>query len=59
MNHEPNVTFSAVIHQEAMKALRAGMPLENVIASLIHQAELLQLSLPVVNAMRDAGRNPA
>lgn len=54
----PNLTLSAVISGEVMKALRAGMPLENVIATLINQAEVLQVALPVVNAMRDAERSP-
>ena len=57
MNGSPNLTLSAVISGEVMKALRAGMPIENVIATLINQAEVLQISLPVVNAVRESGRS--
>lgn len=53
----PNLTPSAVISGEVMKALRAGMPLENIIATLINQAEVLQIALPVVIAVRDSGRS--
>lgn len=53
----PNLTLSAVISGEVMKALRAGMPLENIIATLINQAEVLQIALPVVIAVRDSGRS--
>lgn len=53
----PNLTLSAVISGEVMKALRAGMPLENVIATLINQAEVLQISMPVVTAIRESGRS--
>lgn len=49
----PNLTLSAVISGEVMKALRAGMALENIIATLINQAEVLQISLPVVKAISD------
>lgn len=59
MKTSPNLTLSAVISDEVMKALRAGMALESVIATLINQAEVLQISLPVVKAMRDAGRSPS
>ncbi len=52
----PNLTLSAVISGEVMKALRAGMALENIIATLINQAEVLQISLPVVKAISD-GKN--
>jgi len=55
----PNLTLSSVISGEVMKALRAGMSLESVIATLINQAELLQVSLPIVAAVRDSIRgNP-
>jgi len=57
VNGSPNLTLSAVISGEVMKALRAGMPIENVIATLINQAEVLQISLPVVNAVRESGRS--
>lgn len=59
MKGSPNLTLSAVISEEVMKALRAGMALESVIATLINQAEVLQISLPVVIAVREAGRRPS
>ncbi|MFA6443328.1 MAG: hypothetical protein WCV99_13390 [Sterolibacterium sp.] len=49
----PNTTLSAVVAQETTKALRAGMTLETVIATLIWHVETLQISLPIVNAVRD------
>lgn len=53
----PKLTLSAVISGEVMKALRAGMPLENIIATLINQAEVLQVALPVVTAIRESSRS--
>ncbi|MFA6310624.1 MAG: hypothetical protein WC681_04035 [Sterolibacterium sp.] len=49
----PNITLSAVVSQETTKALRAGMTLETVIATLIWHVETLQISLPIVNAVMD------
>lgn len=54
----PNLTLSAVISTEVMRALRSGMALESVIATLINQAEILQLALPVVHACQDARSAP-
>ncbi len=51
-------SLSSVISGEVMKALRTGVPLENVIATLINQAEVLQIALPVVIAVRESGRSP-
>jgi len=53
----PNTTLSAVVAQETTKALRAGMALESVIATLIWHVETLQISLPIVNAVVDARRS--
>lgn len=49
----PNTTLSAVVAQETTRALRAGMALETVIATLLWHVETLQISLPIVNAVMD------
>jgi hypothetical protein len=54
----PNVTLGAVVALEVMKAIRGGTPLESCIATLIAQAEVLQISLPVVNAAIESQRSP-
>lgn len=58
MNVTDRVNLSAVISEATMQAIRDGMSVESVIATLAGQVELLQISLPVVNAVREAGRSP-
>lgn len=51
---EPRFTpldLTARLHDEAMRALRAGLPLDVVIGALEHQATALRVALPVVNAI--------
>ncbi|MEY2654944.1 MAG: hypothetical protein RLZZ524_1972 [Pseudomonadota bacterium] len=48
-----NITLSAAVAQETTKALRAGMELETVIATLLWHVEALQISQPIVNAVMD------
>jgi hypothetical protein len=46
----PNNTLDAVINREVQAALRGGMPLENIIATLLNAGEQLQHMLPIVRA---------
>ena len=54
----PNTILSAIIAKESMTAVRNGVPVENVISTLIYQAEMLQMALPVVNAALDSRSAP-
>ena len=54
----PNQTLMSVIHQETVKAQRAGMSLETIIATLGYMADRLQAALPYVEAERDKENNP-
>jgi hypothetical protein len=56
MKAEPSLILRQVIAEETTKALRSGVPLEAVIATLVHHAERLQAALPVVLAVRDGER---
>jgi hypothetical protein len=56
MKAAPSLILSQVIGVETVKALRAGVPLESVIATLVQHADRLQASLPVVLAVRDGER---
>lgn len=58
LNGHPNSTLAAVLAGETMKALRAGVPVENVIATLIAQVDALQNSAPFINAVLDSKRSP-
>jgi hypothetical protein len=55
---QPNPVLAAVLAGEINKALRSGVALENVIATLIRQAAVLQGAVPLVNAVLDSRRNP-
>jgi hypothetical protein len=46
----PNTTLAAVISQEVQTALRSGMRLEDIIATLFSAGEQLQNALPLVRA---------
>lgn len=51
-----SLTLSACLSAEVAKALRAGMPLENVIATLISMAEIYQANLPIAQAALEGQR---
>jgi hypothetical protein len=58
LNGHPNSTLTAVVEIETMKALRAGVPVETVIATLVAQVDALQNSAPFINAVLDSKRSP-
>jgi hypothetical protein len=58
MTGAPNSTLAAVINREVQAALRAGMPLENIIATLLNAGEELQRMLPIVRAAVESRHAP-
>lgn len=51
-----STVLSAHLSAEIHKALRCGVPIENVIATLLAHAEILQAALPVTQAVLDGQR---
>ena len=50
--------FAAVIHKEVLAALRAGTPIESIMAALGSQIKRLQAAQPIVTAIKESEMAP-
>ena len=54
----PSQSLIGVLHMEALKAMRAGMSIDTIIASLNYTSDLLQHAQPFVQAATEREKAP-
>lgn len=54
----PSQSLIGVLHQEALKAMRAGMSIETIIASMNYTSDMLQHAQPYVQAVTEREKAP-